>query len=132
MAQLIFKDSGILIHQGKTTTEYENDPDFDSQIHQIVDVSGLFLDDIYFYFPTLNNFFKSNSKGHAIARAIKQIIDPGRIDALIDALEENGSFHAYLNSFNIQMIRRKINNANAKFDISIQERDDILNLIAHL
>jgi hypothetical protein len=118
MAQLIFKDSGLLIHQGRSTTEYENDPEFDIEIHEAVDVTGVFEDDIFFYFPTLNTFLKSNNKGHAIARAIKQIIDPGRIDALIDALEDNGSFHAYLNSFNIQMIRRKINKSQFRNEMT--------------
>jgi hypothetical protein len=132
MAQLIFNDTGMLVDQGRSAVEYENDPDFDPGIFQVVDVVESFLPGtIYFYFPSLNMFFKFTLRKHAISRAFQHVLSPTRIQEIIDDLESNGSIYYHINRLNIEQIRRKINRLYDNAKLTLEERDDLIAVLAH-
>jgi hypothetical protein len=127
MAELSLLDTGLLADYGKS--DY---PEYDTELSRVTDTGQEFLAGVvYFYFPNLNLFFKSTLKKHAIARAIQHVLSPARIQEIIDDLESNGSIYYHINRLNIEQIRRKINRLYDNARITLEERDDLIAVLAH-
>ena len=136
MAQLIFKDSGLLIHEGQPPIIYQNWPSYNAEIHDIVFSEQEFPNrrrenQIWFYFPTINEFFSSHRSEHAIVKAWKSQLDETRLEEIMDELEDTGQFQECLNSLNITKIRRKFERLRQSGQITTQERVILDDLVIH-
>lgn len=133
MAQKIFLETALLVEDGRTAAEYQSDPDWDPLVFDIVDVVQTFNDFTpYFWFPTLNQFFASTPKFHAIFRAAKTLFTPSRWDEIRDALESRGGVLEHLNQFDLPTVRAKVIKARDAGLITVAEAQDLAQLVAHL
>lgn len=138
LAQLIFKDSGLLLHEGQPPIIYQQWHSYNEEIHDIVFCEQEFPNrrrenQIWFYFPTLNKFFPSERSEHAAVKAFKsQIEDESRFDEIIDDLEASGQFQEALDSLNMKKVRRKLERLMQEGKITIQERVKLDDLVIHL
>lgn len=146
MAQKILTDSGLLIDEGKTAAEYTSAPDWDPAVYQIVDTGQTFdpfvTDPVtsgrvpnrqtWFYLPSLNKFFQSTRKVHAIIAAAKSLFTVARWSEIEDIIEDQGPVRAFLDSLDLGKIRRKISRARAAGLITQAEVDALQALVAHL
>lgn len=133
MAQKIFRETGLMMEDGRTIAEYQADPDWDPLIHDVVDVVQTFEDSVpYFWFPTLNQFFKSTRRVHAIFRAAKTLFSASRWEEIRDALESRGGLLDHLANFDIPSVREKVIKARDAGLITVAETQDLAQLIAHL
>lgn len=123
MAQLIFKDSGIMLHQGKTAAQYADTletPDYDPAVHQIVDTGQIFNvnwvpdREVWFYFSGPDKFYQSTRRKHALLAAAEELIGPTRWEEIQDALEEQGPIMEYLASLDLATLKRKVLRAQSK------------------
>ena len=101
MAQLIMKDSGLLIEEGRTQQQYESDPGWDPNYFSVVDTGQTFdqldLDpvasgrvpdrQVWFYVQSLDQFFQSTGPKHAYLSALETQFSPGRWTALINGID---------------------------------------------
>lgn len=148
MAQLIFKDSGLLLAEGQTQGEFEADPGYDSNFHQVVDTGQEFETFVmepgeptvgwvptvqkWFYFPTLNLFVQSSRKKHAILAAAETLFSPSRWDEILNYIDEQGGFRTMLHDLDLSTARRKIQRARDKGLITAAEVQALAELVAHL
>lgn len=132
MAQKIFLDTSLLIEDGRTQAEYEADPDWDPAIFGIVDTFQVFdLDTVYFYFPTLNLFYKSTETIHAVYRAAETLFTQSRWEEISDLLDEFDIWRM-LNTFDLAVAKRKIIRARDRGFITVAEVQSLAALVAHL
>jgi len=146
MAQLIFLDTGMMLDAGHTQAEYEARDDWDPLSMAVVDTGQTFEPfnpalpaqgwvpkcQKWFFFPTLNSFFQSTSKKHAILSAAETLFSPSRWDEIKSAVEEQGSFSRSLSRLDLSEARKKIIRARDKGLITPQEVSDLAALVAHL
>lgn len=132
MAEKILIDTGLLLEWGKTQSEFEAELGWDPSTMDVVDTGQSFVDaTIYFYFPTLNQFFKSTPKIHAVFRAAKTIFTESRWDDISDILDQY-SLRDQLNTFDMTTARRKVQRARQAGLITAAEAQSLADLVAHL
>lgn len=132
MAQKIMKDTGLLLEDGRTEAEYTADPQWNDLYFDVVDTGQTFEErTIYFYFPTLNQFFKSTKRIHAVYRAAKTLFTESRWDEIEDILDEHG-IREHLHTFDLSKARRKIQRARSKGMLTATEVQSLADLVAHL
>ena len=144
MAELIFKDTGLLIDEGDTAENYMERIEFDPEFHQIVNTGQQFnrsstkchlmrspMRQVWFYFPTLNKFFLNERSEHSAIKAFKSVLGPERFTDIMDDLEETGPIHDCLHALDIPKLRRKLERLRQKGLISIQERVNLDDLVIH-
>lgn len=132
MAQKIITETGLLVEDGRTQTEYESDPDWDPSNFSVVDTGQILESNtIFFYFPTLNLFFKSTPQIHAVYRAAKTLFTTTRWDEISDLLDEHDVWRM-LNTFDLAIAKRKIIRARDKGLITVAEVQSLADLVAHL
>lgn len=132
MAEKILTDTGLLLEWGKTQAEFEAELGWNPSIMDVVDTGQGFEDrQIYFYFPTLNQFFKSTPKLHAVFRAAKTIFTESRWDEISDILDQY-SLRDQLNTFDMTTARRKVQRARQIGLITAAEAQSLADLVAHL
>ena len=137
MAQLIFKDSGLLIHEGQPPIIYQNWPSYNEETHTIVFVEQEFPNrrrenQIWFYFPTLDLFFQNDRSEHAAIKAFRTLLDAERFYEIIDCLDECGAIHECLHCMEIAKFRRKLERLRSASKITIQEKTIMDDLVVHL
>ncbi len=146
MAQKIFIDSGMMLDEGRTPAEYMAQADWNPAIMQIVDTGQVFdqLDmgppatgrvpqnQKWFYFPSLNQFFQSTDKKHAIIAAAETLFTAERWEEIMDYIDEQGGFQRQLARMDLKTARRKIQRARAKGLITTDEVQALAELVAHL
>lgn len=133
MAQKMLLETGLLVEDGRSVAEYMADPNWDPLIYQTADVVQAFdSENPWFYFPTLNQFFRSTPRIHAILRAARTLFTATRWDEIIEHLEEQGAIPQYLGQLNLPVVRRKILKARDKGLITASEVSDLAALVAHL
>lgn len=145
MAQLILKDSGLLIEEGNAAAlAAANDPAF----YAVVDTGQVFdafdmtpgqptvgrVPDrqVWFYFPTKNRFFQSTRKYHAIEKAIGDEFGAARGEEILDYLERFGPIRETLDKLDTKKARRKLVAAVNAGHITAQEAQALRDLIVHL
>jgi hypothetical protein len=136
MSQLIFKDSGLLIHEGQPPIIYQQWKSYNSEIHEIVSINQEFPNrrrenQIWFYFPTLQKFFLNERAEHAIVKAFKEILG-SRFNEIMDDLEETGPVQDCLHELNIKKLRGKLDRLRQKGLITIQERTVLDDTVVHI
>lgn len=146
MAQKVFVDSGMMLDEGKTPFQFMAEPDWDPAIMQIVDTGQVFdqLDmgppatgwtpeiQKWFYFPSLNLFFLSVGKKHAIIAAAETLFTVSRWEEILNYIDEQGGFQELLHRLDLTMARRKIQRAWSKGLITTIELQALADLVAHL
>lgn len=131
MAQKILTDTGLLLAWGKTQAEFEAQRGWNSDIFSVVDTGQTFeARTVYFYFPTLNQFFKSTISVHAVYRAAKTLFTAERWDEIEDILDEHG-LRKHLDTFDLVKAKRKITRARAKGMLTVAEVQSLADLVAH-
>lgn len=146
MSQKIFNDTGLLIDDGYSAEEYQERPDWDPNLMSIVDTGQTFKEfslnpvasgrvpdrQVWFYFPTLNLFFQSTRKTHAIIAAAKTLFASERWSEIEDILEEHGPIYEFLARLDLQKVRHKIARARSLGLITDTEVQQLSNLVSHL
>ncbi len=131
MAQLIFRDSGMLVDIG------DQFADFDPEFHQIVDTGQTFHEfrvpkrQMWFYCPAKDWFYLSTRQKHGLVDAIKSQFETDRSEEIEDILEEHG-IEDLLNRLDIIKLRRKLQKARGLGQITVEEGQKILAIFDHL
>lgn len=138
MAQLIFKDSGLLLREGDIASNYQDlelYPEYDPAVHQIVKTGQTFhikrvpWRQVWFYISSMNKFFQSRRRRHALLVAAEEIIGATRWEEIQDALEEQGPIHEYLADLDLQTLKRKVQRARSKDLITADELSALAGLL---
>lgn len=133
MAQLIFKDSGLLLDEGDTAENYadtDKHPEYDPNFHDIVDTGQTFQTfvmtpgqpttgrvpdrETWFYVNGVGKFYLNQRRRHAILSAAAELIGEARWEEIQDALEEQGPIHEYFADLDLQTVKRKVIRAREK------------------
>lgn len=130
MAQKLFKDTGLLIHTGKSQPEYIAEDDWDDNLHQCWS-TGQTMDpkDIWYYIPSQAQFFRSYPTKHAILSVLETLFLTARWTEVLNLLEAH-DIHGLLNKFDIEQVRAKIAIIEDAGDITTQEETDMLAALA--
>lgn len=132
MAEKILTETGLLIGWGKSQAEFEAETGWNPAIMSVVDTGQTFEDQtIYFYFPTLDQFYKSTPKVHAVYRAARTAFTSERWDEIRDILDEHNLWH-HLNTFDMTVARRKVQRARSKGLITVDEAQTLSQIVSHL
>jgi len=141
MAQLIFKDSGLLLDEGDTASNYadtDKHPEYDPAVHEIVDTGQTFDPFVmnpgqpttgrvperqtWFYIAAMNKFYLNTRRRHSILQAAKELIDDdARWEQIQDALEEQGAISEYFAELDLQSVKRKVIRAREMGRITAEE-----------
>lgn len=135
MAEKIMLDTSVLVDAGKTQAEFEAEDGWDPAIYGVVDSGQTFdipIRDIWFYFPTINEFFISTPKFHAVLRACKTLFTSSRWDEIRACLDEQGSIDYLLGCLDMISIRTKMIRARDKSLITTPELEAMETMVAHL
>lgn len=138
MAQLYYQDSGGMIHQGKTTEEYQNDPFYvwDPKVHSIATSSQTFpqkwVRKRWYWLPVLGKFFTRTDGSHAILVAASTLFTRARWEEIEDFLEEHTDIERIVSRGNFKKLRRKIQRVENKGLITAEEAQLLADLVAHL
>lgn len=116
MAQIYYHDSMMMVHQGETVDDYEeNWPDYDSATQTITASAQVFQENwdrfAWFYMPSIGEYFKTTDKRHAYFEAAKALFSASRWEEIEDGLDEVGPLNQYFASMDLPKIKRKVQRA---------------------
>lgn len=138
MSQLYLTDSGALIDQGKTETEYQTVPfwNWDSQIHAIANSAQTFPENWdsrrWLFVPSIGRFFRNSPGNHAILKAAATLFDAARWEEIEDLLEEHGDIQEMVRRADFVRVRRKITRVKNKGLMTATEAQTLKSVFAHL
>lgn len=119
MAQLYFKDSGLLLQEGNDAAHYQGQDDYDAVVHGIADTGQAFhinwvpKRQVWFYIKDLDVFYESKEGIHAFWAAAADEFTPSRWAEIEDILEESGSVKKALNDLKHAKV---VDKATKQFD----------------
>ena len=138
MSQLYKQDSGAMIHQGKTETEYQTEPfwDWDAEVHAIANSAQTFPTEWtsrrWLFVPSIGRFFRNSPGNHAILKAAATLFDPSRWEEIEDLLDEHADIQSMVRRADFVRVRRKITRVKNKGLITDQEAQTLKSVFAHL
>jgi hypothetical protein len=147
MSQLYLKDSGAMIHQGKTALEYQTEPmwSWDPAFHSIADSPQIFPSDwegvqmgerilkrCWLFVPHIGQFFRREGRLHPILAAAKTLFTAERWEEIEDLLDELGDVNKLMRNKEFSVLRRKIARARDKGFITQAEFQSLKDVASHL
>jgi hypothetical protein len=139
MGQLFYQDSGAMIHQGKTLTQYQSEPmwSLNPDVHAIADSDQEFPDDWetggrWLFIPSLGKFFRRLDDLHPILVAASTLFTSERWEEIEDLLDEVGNVNLLLRRKHFKKLRRKVQRARSKGLITVDEAQKLASVSAHL
>lgn len=127
MAQLYFKDSGLMLQEGHDAAYYQGQDDYDASVHGIADTGQSFhinwvpKRQVWFYIKDLDLFYESKDQTHAFWAAAADEFTPARWAEIEDILEESGSVKKALNDLKHSKIVDKATKQHDRGLITNQE-----------
>ena len=130
--------AGCAFHEGDIASNYQDlelYPEYDPAFHDIVETGQNFhikrvpWRQVWFYISSMNKFFQSRRRRHAILVAAEEIIGATRWEEIQDALEEQGPLHEYLADLDLQTLKRKVQRARQKDLITAGELSALSGLL---
>lgn len=127
MAQLYFKDSGLLLQEGEDSAVYMALDDYDPAVHGIADtgqtwhINWVPKRQVWFYVKDLDLFYESKGGIHAFWAAAADEFTPARWAEIEDILEESGSVKKALNELKHSKIVDKATKQHDRGLITPQE-----------
>lgn len=131
MAQVYFRDSGLLTDEGRTEEEFRNEADFNPAIHDIADTGQTFninrvpKRQVWFYIKDLDQFYESKDGTHAFWAAAAAQFSNGRWKQIEDILEESGSVKKALNELKHAKIIEKATKQQGRSLITVDELNEL-------